>query len=166
MTVEAGTTRYVWRRNTERAPSRWVWWAIGGIVLLSGFGAFAAYMADNGQISTFLGLGVVGSVFIWLIPPVYAWGRRRHPDIIMDGRDMVWAKKRVPIDQVDRWSAQLQTTSFYNGTVTSSMTIGVVTFELNGEEKDRTFTFPHLDKRELAEVIAAIDPILPGRRID
>jgi len=164
MAAPIEATQYVWRRNTESKPSRWIWWVIGVLIALSSFGAFAAYMAENGEVSTFIWLGVIGSVLIWLIPRVYSWGRRRNPDIIMDGRDMLWSKKRVPIDQVERWSAGLQTTSYYNGTVSSSMTIGVVRFQMRGDDKDTTFTFPHLDEAELTELIAAIDPVLPGRR--
>lgn len=139
---------------------------IGGLVLLCGFGAFAAYMADNGEISTFIGLGVFASVLVWLIPRAFAWGRRRNPDITMEGREMVWAKKRVSIDSVDRWSVRRETRSFYNGTVNSSMTIGLVEFVMNNGSKDQNFTFAHLSKPELAELIAAIDPILPGRRTE
>lgn len=160
------TKRYVWRRNTEPVSSRWVWWIIGPVVALTLFGAFAAYMADNGEILTMLGFGAVCSVLVWLVPRVYGWGRRRNPDITMEGREMVWAKKRVPIDEVERWSARLQTTRSSNGTVSSSMTIGVVRFKMLGEKKETTFTFPHLEKLELAELIAAIDPVLPGRRTD
>lgn len=167
MTTQSENTLYVWRRNTERQPSRWVWWVIGGLGLLCGFGAFAAFMAeDPGQISTFAGLWVFVSGLVWSIPRVYGWGRRRNPDIVMDGRAMVWAKKRVPIDQVDRWSARRQTTSMYNGTVSSSMTIGVVRFKMADGSKDVTFTFPHLTEAELADVIAAIEPVLPGRQIN
>ncbi len=166
MTAQAEPALYVWRRNTEREPSRWVWWVIAGIMALAAFGAFAAYMADNGQIPTMIGFGVTASVLTWLIPPVFAWGRRRNPDIIMDGREMVWAKKRVSIDQVDQWSVRRQTTTTHNGTAPSSMTIGVVDFEMKGDEKNQKFTFAHLSKAEVAELIAAIDPVLPGRRID
>lgn len=166
MTTQLEATLYVWRRNTESKPSRWIWWAIGGIVLLSGFGAFAAYMADNGEISTFVGLGIVGSVLVWLIPRAFSWGRRRNPDITMEGREMVWAKKRVSIDSVERYSVRQQTTSFYNGTMMSSMTIGVVEFVMSNGSKEQRFTFAHLTEAEIAELVAAIDPILPGRRID
>lgn len=165
MTAQEETTLYVWRRKTEREPSRWVWWVIGVLGLLCAFGAFAAYMAeDTGQISTFVGLWVIVSLLFWSIPRVYDWGRRRNPDIIMEGREMVWAKKRVPIDQVERWSAKRQTTNTYNGTVTSRMTIGVLEFEMQAGGKGQSFAFPHLTEAELADLIAAIEPILPGRR--
>lgn len=166
MTTRADTTLYVWRRNTEREPSRWVWWVIGGLLALSAFGAFAAYMAeDPGQISTFIGLGLIGSLFIWAIPPVYHWGKRRNPDIVMDGRQMVWAKKRVSIDEVDRWSVRRQTTLVHNGTTTSRMTIGTVHLRcFDGEHVE--FVFPHLSEAERDELAAAIEQVLPGRHVD
>ena len=167
MTAQAETTMYVWRRNTEAHSHRWAWWVIGGIVALSGFGAFAAYMADDtGSISTFISLGAIGSVLFWLIPRVYDWGRRRNPDIVMEGREMVWSKVRVPIDQVDRWHATRSRVSSYNGTMHGTMTIGVVTFQMMDTEKPKKLNFPHLTEAELADLIAAIEPVLPGRRIE
>ncbi len=167
MTTPSETPLYVWRRNIERHPSPWVWWVIGGLGLLCGFGAFAAYMADDtGQIPTFAVLWAVVSLLVWLIPRAYDWGRRRKPDILMEGRDMVWGKKRVPIDLVDRWSARRQTTSTYNGTVSSSMTIGIVIFKMSDGRKDVTFNFPHLTEAELIDLTAAIEPVLPGRQIN
>lgn len=166
MAATASSGVLVWRRNLERRSRTWVWWVIGGLIALSAFGAFAAYMADDpAQISTFVGLGVVGSLFVWLIPPVYDWGRRRNPEIRIEGRELCWAKVRVPIDQVDRWNAGISTQMFFNGTTASRGTIGIVTFQMfDGTEK--RFTFAHLGEAELATLIAAIDPILPGRRID
>lgn len=156
--------QYVWRRSTDREPSGWVWWIIACVVALSGFGAFAAFMADNGQISTFIVLGAIASMLVWLVPRMYHWARVRNPDILMDGREMVWAKTRVPIDQVERWSAALTTQSFSNGTTTSRTRVGVVEFTMLGGDQPK-FTFTHLTNAELAELTAAIDPILPGRRI-
>ena len=133
---------------------------------LSAFGVFAAYMADDpGSISMFIALGVIVCGLLWLIPRVFDWGRRRNPEIRMEGRELCWAKARVPIDQVDRWAARIETQSHYNGTVWSRMSFGLVTFTMFDGEKE-AFNFPHMSKNELSELIAAIDPILPGRRVD
>lgn len=166
MTTYVQEPVYVWRRNTERQPSGWVWWVIAAIAVLCGFGAFAAYMAeDTGQIPTFIGLGVMGSVGFWLIPRVYHWGRTRNPDIVMEGREMVWAKVRVPIDHVERWSASIERMYHYNGTTGSQTSVGFVRFHLMDGEQ-RAFRFTHLENAELDDLIMKIDPILPGRRIE
>ena len=166
MTTTTGTGLLVWRRNIEPESRAWSYWVIGGIVALTGFGAFAAYMAEEpGQISTFVGLGAIGSVLFWLVPRVYDWGRRRNPEIRIEGRDLCWAKVRVPIDQVDRWSAVRSTQQFYNGRTWSRSTVGVVSFRMMDGDDSKKFTFAHLSEPELAAVIAAIDPILPGRRL-
>lgn len=166
MTTHESAVQYVWRRNTDREPSRWVWWVIGGLMALCSFGAFAAFMAEEpGEIPTFIGLGVIGSVLVWLIPPVYHWGRRRNPDITMEGREMVWAKKRVSIDAVASWSVRRQTSTVYNGTTTARMTVGLVHLQpFDGDTV--TFTFPHLSELEVEELAAAIEPVLPGRRVE
>ena len=166
MTASTGEPMYVWRRNIDPVSMRWLWWILGPIVALTLFGAFAAYMADNGEMPTMLLLGAMAFGGVWLAPRAFSLGRRRNPDITMEGREMVWGKKRVPIDQVERWSAGLQTTRTFNGTVSSSATFGLVKFKMMGEEKERTFMFAHLERSELDELIAAIDPVLPGRRID
>lgn len=157
---------YVWRRDTTPAPRTWAKWAIGAMLALCAFGAFAAYMAeDNGSISMFLGLGVIVSLLIWFIPVVFDWGRRRNPDIRMEGREMVWAKVRVPIDQVDRWVADRSTTAVYNGTTTSRMTIGFARFMMvDGDSKE--FNFPHLSEVEVEELATALEVVLPGRRVE
>lgn len=167
MAASTGTELYVWRRDVTPSKRGWVNWIIAGAVALCGFGAFAAYMADDpGSISTFVGLGVFLCLLVWLIPRVYDWGRRRHPDIRMEGREMVWAKVRVPIDQVDRWNVARNRVSTYNGTTSSTMTIGVVSFQMiGGGEKPKTFSFPHLSEAEEEDVAAAIERVLPGRRI-
>lgn len=156
----------VWRRNLEPTSRTWVRWVIGGLAALCGFGAFAAYMADDSQsIGSFIGLGVIVCGLFWLIPRVYDWGRRRNPEIRMEGRELCWAKVRVPIDQVDRWGAGISTQSLYNGRTWSRASFGVVNFTMfDGETK--SFNFPHLSRSELPELVAAIDPILPGRRVD
>lgn len=166
-TLEATTPtgQLVWRRNLEPSSRKWVNWVIGVMAALCAFGAFAAYMADDsGSIGTFIVLGVIVCGLFWLIPRVYDWGRRRNPEIRMEGRELCWAKVRVPIDQVDRWSATIATQSHYNGSVWSRSSFGVVNFTMFDGEKV-AFTFPHLNKTELPELIAAIDPILPGRRV-
>jgi len=153
----------VWRRDLTPESRTWVWWAIGVIMALAAFGAFAAYMAENGEIATFLGLGVFGSVLTWLIPRVYHWAKIRNPEIRMEGRELCWAKARVPIDQVERWSARSQTTTMYNGTTTSRVRVGVLNLNMfDGSET--VFTFPLLKDAEIATLATAIEPILPGRR--
>lgn len=166
MDTTASTGLLVWRRDLEPSSRTWVNWVIGVMGALCGFGAFAAYMADDpGGISTFIVLGVIVCGLFWLIPRVFDWGRRRNPEIRMEGRELCWAKVRVPIDQVDRWGAGIATQTHYNGSVWSRSTFGVVNFTMfDGESK--SFNFPHLGQDELPELIAAIDPILPGRRID
>lgn len=164
----AATTNelYVWRRDTTAASRTWAKWAIGAMLALSGFGAFAAYMADDpGSIGMFVGLGVFVSLLIWFIPVVFDFGRRRNPDIRMEGREMVWAKVRVPIDQVDRWVADRSTTMLYNGTTTSRMTIGYATFTMFDGDT-RSFNFPHLTEEEVEELAAALEVVLPGRRVE
>ena len=155
----------VWRRDLEPESRTWVKWVIAGIVALAGFGAFAAYMADDaGSIGTFIGLGVIGSVLFWLIPVVYDWARRRNPEITIEGRDLCWSKKRVPIDQVERWRAAISTSTAAGGTTTAVRTrVGLVTFEMMDDTK-QVFSFTHLGEDELVTLIEAIDPILPGRR--
>jgi len=82
----------------------------------------------------------------------------------MEGREMVWAKARVPIDQVDRWIAGRSTTTVSNGTTTSRMTIGFARFIMfDGDSKQ--FNFPHLTEVEVEELAAALEVVLPGRRI-
>ncbi len=165
MATTAQTGMLVWRRDTEPESRTWVKWVIVGIAAVAGFGAFAAYMADDsGSIGTFIGLGVIGSVLFWLIPVVYDWTRRRNPEITIEGRDLCWAKRRVPIDQVERWRAGISTSLGTTGSGTSYRTrIGLVTFEMM-DGKDKVFSFTHLGEDELATLITAIDPILPGRR--
>lgn len=166
MTDQAEAVMYVWRRDTESDSMKWVWWVVGPLLALTGFGAFAAYMAERPEeVPTFLGLGLIGAVLVWSIPRVYRFGRRRNPDITMDGREMVWAKVRVPIDQVESWSVVRSTTHMSNGTTISRMTIGVVNFEMMNGEKTKRFHFPHLSEAEVLELRSAIEPVLPGREI-
>ncbi len=154
----------VWRRNLEPSSRRWTIWVAVGIAALAGFGAFAAYMADDSQsIGSFVALGIIGAGLFLLIPRVFDWAKRRNPEIRMEGRDLAWAKVRVPIDQVDRWHATTSLQSFYNGTTTSWTRVGVLLFDMNDGTSSK-FTFSHLDETELVELAAAIDPILPGRR--
>jgi hypothetical protein len=165
-TLDATTSTglLVWRRDLEPASRTWVNWIIIGMAALCGFGAFAAYMADDSQsIGTFIGLGVIVCGLVWLIPRIFDWGRRRNPEIRMEGRELCWAKVRVPIDQVDTWGAGIATQTIYNGTTRSRSSSGVVDFTMFDGE-NTSFHFPHLGENELSELIAAIDPILPGRR--
>ncbi len=155
----------VWRRDLEPSSRTWARWTAAGVGALAAFGVFAAYMAEDSKSrGSFIALGVIGVALILAIPPIYDWGRRRNPEIRMEGREMVWAKVRVPIDQVDRWAATISHTSVYNGTTWSRSRFGTVRFDMI-DGKDKTFTFPHMDDDELAVLAAAIDPILPGRRI-
>lgn len=155
----------VWRRNLEPSSRRWAMWTAIGIAGLAAFGAFAAYMADDTQsIGSFVALGVIGAGLFLLIPRVYDWGRRRNPEIRMEGRELVWAKVRVPIDQVHRWGAAISTQSVYNGRTTTRSRFGVLRFEMN-DGSEKKFIFSHLGDDELVELSAAIEPILPGRRV-
>lgn len=157
---------YVWRRDTTRKPRTWSYWVAGALMALCLFGEFANTQANNpGPTGRFIGIGVIGAVLFLLIPPVFDFGRRKNPDITMEGREMVWAKVRVPIDQVDRYRVRRETTLGYNGTTATRMVIGTAEFSMiDGETK--TFTFAHLSKDEVLDLRAAIEPVLPGRRID
>lgn len=62
-------------------------------------------------------------------------------------------------------SGSITTQTHYNGNTWSRMTFGVVGFTMFDGEST-SFNFPHMNENELAELIAAIDPILPGRRVE
>ncbi|MGH1503548.1 MAG: hypothetical protein ACRBI6_08330 [Acidimicrobiales bacterium] len=165
METNGQPTYLIWARDTSRSSRRWVVWCSVAAAALCGFGAFAAYMAeDPGQISTFLGLGAILIGLLWSIPAIYDWTKRRNPEIHTVGRELVWSKKRVPIDAVETFEVRENVTHGYNGTTHYRMAVTICEFSLIDGSKE-AFAFPNLPGDERATLAGSLDQILPGRRV-
>lgn len=164
---ETGQPVYlVWTRDVTPDSMGWLKWAIAVVVAFCAFGAFAAYMAeDPGQIPFFVFAAALICFLIWLVPTLANKTKRRNPAIHTIGRDLAWAKKRVPIDQVDRFRVAEEVNSHYNAQSGSSYKsrVTVCDFQMYDGSKVR-FAFADLPEHERATLTAALDAVLPQRR--
>lgn len=128
---------------------------IGGVV--EGLGAAAG-------LAILLGLfGSMLFVAIWLT------GRSKLTNTVItkEGSMLCWAARRVPLDQVERFSTFTETKSMSMVGVTGSHTnaevhVGTARFVLtDGSEVD--FAFPHLETEQLEQLRTALETVLPTR---
>lgn len=155
----------VWERDTTPGPHGYRTWLIGGATALCGFGAFAAFMAeDPGQIPFF--------VVCWfvLVGAVFLYGylrdrmRRQHPTVSLVGDELQWAARSVKVDDVTSWTVHITTQTVYNGTTTSRTSRMVARFTTDDEMVEFGWGAPR--DGEVEALQAALRPILPeGEKI-
>ena len=123
---------------------------VGGIV--DGLGAVAGLLI-------LLGLfGAMLFIWFWLIDR----NERTNPVITREGEDLCWAKRRVPLSEVQRFTTCQSSTSVHTSGVTTRAYQGIARFLLaDGEEVD--FVFAELGEEQLGELRTALEGVLPQR---
>ncbi len=160
----------VWHRRIDADAHRksmqrfWTYYALpAGLVILTA--GIVGSVGDAAGLLILLGLfGAMLFVWVWL----RGRNERTNPVVTRDGGDLCWAKRRVPIDQVTRFSTFTGSTSINvaasttPGGVNATASQGIARFLLvDGGEVE--FVFAELDKEQLDELRAALEGIMPGR---
>jgi len=109
-------------------------------------------------------LGVLGAMIfftIWLMNRT----RRTNTTIRRQGGELVWAQRRVPIDQVERFNVVMRQASMSMVGITGSHTnasadIGVAVFHL-ADGSSVEFAFGHLPEKDLDGLRQALEAALP-----
>jgi hypothetical protein len=103
-------------------------------------------------------------VWIWLD----GRNKRVNPTVALEAGELCRAERRVPVDQVSRFSIYKDSASMEVGgssvgsSVTASTALGVALFLLvDGSEVE--FTWASLDDQQLDELRTALEEVLPGR---
>ena len=160
----------VWQRRVDVAKQRrnlqrfWKLYGVPvGLIILIGGVFFGGVGTAAGLAILLGGIGSMMFLAIWLT----GYSQRANPVITRHGAELCWAKRRVPIDQVQRFSTFTDHRSVNQTAVTGSHTthrvrIGTARFLLSdGSEVD--FAFAHLDEAQLEELRIALDGVLPGK---
>ncbi len=164
------TETIVWQRRYDEADHQrrmqrfWRFYAapaaliIVAVALLSDVGAAAGVLIVLGLFG--------GLLFLW----VWLTGRneRTNPTVTLDEGHLCWATRRVAIDEVTRFSTYMTSTSM---TVAGSATTGVRAAKaslgaarfLLVDGSDVEFVWPALEERQLDELRAALEEVLPSR---
>ena len=168
MDQQAGTI--VWRRRDDDATHQrrmqrfWMFYAAPVALLI----VIVAVLADVGVAAGLLILlGAIGALlFVW----IWLDGRNKrvNPTVTLEAGELCWAERRVPVDQVSRFSTYKDSASMEVGgssvgsSVTASTALGVALFLLvDGSEVK--FTWASLDDQQLDELRKALEEVLPGR---
>lgn len=160
----------VWHRRIDLDAQRqsmqrfWKFYALPAGVIIVMAGLIGGVGAAAGLL-ILLGLfGLLLFVWVWL----RGRNERTNPMVTRDGNDLCWAKRRVPIDQVTRFSTFTSTATMNvaqtttPGGVNATATLGKVRFVLvDGADVD--FVFAELEPEQLDELRAALEGVLPGR---
>ncbi|MGD9935603.1 MAG: hypothetical protein AB7T37_18045 [Dehalococcoidia bacterium] len=161
----------IWRRSYDSSVHnrRWkrfgLWYCAPVFLVLA---AMAIFMGPWEALGLFIlvggfGILVAGWIFFKNL------GQRMNPEIRFDGEAVLWARLRVPLADVQRYSTFMSSVdgppAFVGDSavqVRNSVDIGVVRFGLP-DHKEVEFKWPELPEDELDGLRAALDPLLPGR---
>lgn len=162
----------VWQRRVDEEKHRrnlrlfWMFYGMPvGLTILIGGVFFGGVGTAAGLAILLGGIGSMIFVAIWL----KGYSIRANPVITRHGAELCWAKRRVPIDQVQHLTTFTENLSVSQSAITGShitnyVGIGTARFILSdGREVD--FVFPHLDTAQLDEMRVALEYVLPGKWI-
>ena len=167
MAQQAGSI--VWQRRYDEAAHHrrmrqfWRFFAVPATLLT----VVTAVLSDAGAAGGLLiVLGLIGGLmffWIWLI----GRNERTNPTVSLEAGELCWAKRRVPIDDVARFSTYTTSAAM---ALAGSSTTGVRTRASLGAARfllvdgsDVEFVWPALDEDQLDELRAALEEVLPGR---
>lgn len=164
------TDTIVWRRRYDEATHQrrmqrfWMFYAAPVAALI----VLVAVVSGVGQAAGLLillgGIGALLFVWIWLD----GRNERANPTVTLEAGQLRWAKRRVPVDQVTRFSTYKDSSSMRVGQsspgsgVTATATFGVARFLLVDGNEVR-FVWAALDDQQLDELRSALEEVLPGR---
>ncbi|MCA9829352.1 MAG: hypothetical protein R3B97_00340 [Dehalococcoidia bacterium] len=164
--------RVIWARSVDRHKQRlrWkrfgLWYCAPVLLLLVPMAVFAGPWEALGAFILLGGFGLLVACWIFF----KNLGQRVNPEVRSDGITLFWARRRVPLAEVQRYSTFMSSVegapAFVGGDsaaqIRHSVEIGVVRFALP-DGKEVEFKWPELPEAELDTLRAALDSLLPGR---
>ena len=175
MSVAAFQETVIWRRSIDHGKhaTRWkrfaLWYCVPVLVLLIATAILLGPWEALGAFILFGGFGLLVAAQIFF----KSLGQRMNPEVRFDSEALRWARRRVPLADIERYATFMSSvqgppahsSSNPAAQVRRSVKIGVVRFGL-ASGKEVEFQWPELPEHELQGLQAALDPLLPGRRVE
>lgn len=172
MAAAPSSEAVIWRRSIDPSVHnrRWkrfgLWYCLPVVVVLAAMAVFMGPWEALGGLILFGGFGLLVAGWIFF----KSLGQRMNPEIRFDGEALLWARVRVPLADVARYSTFMSSVQGPPAHVASnpaaqirhSVKIGVVRFGL-ASGKEVQFQWAELPEHELESLRVALDPLLPGR---
>ncbi len=157
----------IWERTVDRDAQRrsvrlfWLFYGVPTSVVICIGGLVSGPGAAAGLLILLGSLGAMIFFAIWLTNRT----KRTNTVIGRHGDELVWATRRVRMDQIERFNVVMKQASMSMVGITGSHTdavanLGVAEFFL-ADGSSVEFVFGHLSHRELDQLRAALEAALP-----